>query len=44
MIRVIGMFLVILVSGIVSMLVGLDPTSWVVGSLTAIIAIRLIVD
>ena len=44
MIRVLGMFLVIFVSGIGSMLLGLDPISWMVGVLTAAIAIRLIVD
>ena len=39
MIRVLGMFLVISASGIGSMLFGLDPTSWVIGALTAAIAI-----
>ena len=44
MIRVVGMFLVLIISGIVGMLYGLDPTSWMVGCLTALIAIQLIVD
>ena len=44
MIRVLGMLLVISASGIGTMLLGLDPISWLVGCITAVIAIRLVVD